>query len=413
MTPAPIQVDPAAQALRVDQARYWALCEQPFYGALLARLACAPGKVKTFATDGKRVLYSPEFAATLTDEELRFVLLHEALHPAHAHLWRLPADKLGNAAGDHEINLTLAGVEGISMPKGGLADPRFTGMACEEIYKALRDEADEQQDQDEGGDDQQQGGQGGAGEAGEGEGEPNPCGEFSEPATDAQGGDQGAQAAQAEQLRQEWAEAVQQAAQAAQALGQGNLPADLKAECERLQRTRLDWRRELAEFVKNAEPSRADWSRPARRHAWAPVLMPSRRVDGLGLLVIVRDTSGSIDGKTNAEFCAAVDSAIAETGARALVLDCDAAIAAEYRLEAGEECPRNYAGGGGTCFAAPFARVAELEESGERVAGLIYLTDLYGTHSPTVPSFPTLWISTTIPPPPVPFGRVVEMDLSR
>src|SRR6185369_16129729 len=75
----------------------------------------------------------------LTDEELRFVLLHETLHCAHQHLWRLPPDENGNIAGDYCINRTLAGVPGISMPEGGLVcPPEFDLLAEEEIYAACR-----------------------------------------------------------------------------------------------------------------------------------------------------------------------------------------------------------------------------------------------------------------------------------
>src|SRR5580765_4214360 len=106
--------------LRFDKARWWALRDQPFYGQLAMGLHdVIDPSVKTAATDGKSIRWNPDFVAKLTDEELRFVLLHETLHCAHQHLWRLPPDQNGNIAGDYCINRSLGSVPGISMPEEG------------------------------------------------------------------------------------------------------------------------------------------------------------------------------------------------------------------------------------------------------------------------------------------------------
>lgn len=124
--------------LRIDRARWWALSNQPFYGALAMSLQdVIDSGIESAHTDGRSITWNPDFVEKLTDEELRFVLLHETLHCAHQHMWRLPPDQLGNIAGDHEINLTLSGITGISMPEGGLADPQYAGLACEDILHRL------------------------------------------------------------------------------------------------------------------------------------------------------------------------------------------------------------------------------------------------------------------------------------
>ena len=127
--------------IAIDRARWWALTNPAtvFYGSLAAHLTdVIDTSVETAATDGKRILWNPEWLAKLTDEEVRFVLLHEALHCAHAHFDRLPVSEEGNIAGDYAINLLLQGIAGIRMPAGGLLDQKYKGMAEEEILAAVR-----------------------------------------------------------------------------------------------------------------------------------------------------------------------------------------------------------------------------------------------------------------------------------
>jgi predicted metal-dependent peptidase len=375
-----------AISLKIDRARWWALSEQPFYGALLSRLnPIRDDKFKghggTMCTDGRSIIYNGAFVESLSNEELRFVLLHEALHCAHGHLWRLPADGAGNIAGDHEINLTLSGqtsspIPGITMPKGACCDLQYKGMSCEEIYNSLpKDDGD--------------GGDG----SGSGSGN-NPCGSFTKPDT-GQTPDKAAQDAQ--ELRQDWEQAVIQAAQAAQALGRGAIPADLARQLERIKHQPIDWRQELAEFINQVGPSRSDWTRSPSRHAWQGVIYPRRRPsESPGLILICRDTSGSIDDQTLSMFNEAISNCSAEHPASSLlVVDCDAAICATYPIEPGGTLPTTAKGGGGTDFRPVFDLAKKLrEDDAQSIAGVIYLTDLYGP-GPAVVDIPTLWVCTT------------------
>ena len=419
---------------RIDRARWWALTNQPFYGSLAMRL---PDKITTHTstahTDGRSITWNPLFVQTLSDEELRFVLLHETLHCAHQHMWRLPADERGNIAGDHEINLTLQGIHGISMPEGGLADPQFAGMACEEIFARLPESEDE--DEDKGGDgegdegDDQSGG--GASGSGKGEskdqgqqpsqgGKPDPCGSFGPPASDPAGDGEGdgqedpqAKAQASQELRDQWEGAVIQAAQAAQALGQGDIPGDMQRELDRVRAKHVDWRREMSDFVKSAASDRNDWTRSSRRMATAPVIYPRKRADELGKVVFVRDTSGSVSDEQLAQYSALITECIAETGCTAVVIDADSAIRDEFELLPGERCPLEAKGGGGTDFRPAFNRADEMVLMGEQIAGLVYITDLMGTF-PAVPGFATLWLN--VPGPwggyanAAPFGRTVKVE---
>jgi predicted metal-dependent peptidase len=403
--------------VRIDQARWWSLTNQPFYGSLAMSLAdVVDTSIKTACTDGQTIHWNPDFVETLSDPELRFVLLHETLHCAHQHLWRLPITPKGNEAGDHEINLTLTALPGIEMPEGGLADPQYENLSCEEILGRLPDEP-EDDSSGSGGDgqpdaDQQPGGgQPDASQPGDqpGGGKPDPCGSFTAPAVPAAGDASGSEPAVAspEQLRDDWEIRVHQAAQAAQAMGQGDIPGDMERNLERMRHQTVDWRREMSDFVRSAMSSRNDWSRAARRHAWQPVIYPRRRVDDFGTVIFARDTSGSVSDETCAQYSALISDCVSELGCEGLVIDCDTRIQAEYVIMDHEDCPLTAKGGGGTKFWPVFDRAEELIAQGQQIAGIIYLTDLAGQF-PESSDIATLWMATSDRE--VPFGRTVRIE---
>lgn len=375
-----------AVKLKLDAARWWLLKYHPFYAQLAMKLAdvlTPRPDVPTAATDGKRIYWNPAFAARLTPEQTRGVLLHETLHPAHLHPWRLPHDKRGNVAGDYEINLIVSKVPGCELPPDALLDTQYANMACEEILAALPDDPP---------------------------GDPSSCGTFLAPGDDGQAADQASdpatQAQASAALEASWQAAVASASHLHQA-GRGDMPGDMATLLARVLAHPVNWRQELLEFAREATSQRNDWQRAARRHATARVLIPRKRADDLALVLFVRDTSGSIDADTCAAYTAMIDTCVAELGCEAIVLDCDTSIQAEHRLTPGMPCPLTMCGGGGTAFAPPFIRAQELLDAGERIAGVVYLTDLDGSF-PSDPGIATLWLSTSGVLP-VPFGRVVPV----
>ncbi len=404
-----------AQA-KIDRARWWAITEQPFYGSLAMSLAdVVDNSVPTSATNGTSIFWNAEFIEGLTEPEVRFVLLHETLHCAHMHLWRLPLDQRGNMAGDYEINLTLQQIPGIKMPDGCLCDRQYKDMACEEILKTLPDDPDDGKGngQGSGGQQGQQQGQGGGGKSKTGNGGGSPC--WQEPKGD--GGKDGkdgkgdGSGQSSQDLKDQWQSQVIQAAQAQQAMGRGDLPADMKRILDKMRKQEVDWRREMSDFVRDAVSMRNDWSRAARRHAWQSVIYPRRMVDSYGTIVFVRDTSGSVNDRLLSEYSALISDCMSEMQCSGIVLDCDAAVQAEYELGPGDECPLHAKGGGGTDFRPALTRAEELLANGEQIAGLVYLTDMMGRWPDQEPSeLATLWLATTDRT--APFGRTVRIEVS-
>jgi len=48
----------------------------------------APSQCSTMATDGKRIIYSPDFVLDIEEPELQGVLVHESLHVVWEHVLR-------------------------------------------------------------------------------------------------------------------------------------------------------------------------------------------------------------------------------------------------------------------------------------------------------------------------------------
>lgn len=436
---------------RITAARFWAATatnrDVAFYGSLAMRLPdVLDDTVETACTNGKVIKWGRQFVRALYangpvpgNEQVRFVLLHEVAHCAHGHLWRLPLTREGNIAGDYAINAMLRSVPGVRAPKGALDDRTYDGLAEEEILGLLPKPSQPQPPTNPKPGDGKGAGEGAGGE-GVGEGTPGGsegdaesgqgappdeggCGGFEAPADDAEAeGDaddddakpgkpgNATKPGKPGNLREDWEQATVQAAQIAQALAQGNMPAEARRQLERIAaKAKPDWRAETAEFVRASISSVPDWSRQARRTATAPVIYPRRKRDDLGVVVFVRDTSGSITHEVVAQFNTHIGHVIAETGCDAVVLDADAAVQAEYRLTPGDEVPDRAEGGGGTDFRPAFARVQQMRDEGERVAGVVYLTDLLGYFPDEPTDVPVLWAATTDGT--APFGRTVQVEV--
>jgi len=421
---------------KLESARWWILdnAETHFYGALAMSLPDKLGNPvgKTACVDGRAIFWDRDFLAKLTKEETRFVILHETFHVAHGHLWRLPCTKEGNVAGDYAINGELDRMARrmggkIKLSAGVLIDAKFSTMSEEEILHALRAKpqppqpqppAQDQQQQDDNedkGDDEQGGedgdsdasgseqseetdedgkpaeGEGNGQDEGEGEGSGSDAGEFCKPRPES--ADEGeAETPSDADLKATWEQRIVSAAQAcAASQGRGHVPAEFAEKIKAITApVALDWKAETAAFLRTAISDRNDWTRSARRHATARCIIPRRQQNKPGLVIAARDTSGSIGRKQLATFGNHVASMAAELGSEVIVIDIDDNIQQETRLQPGDEVPDAPAGGG-TDFRPVFERAQELAESGENIAGIVYLTDLEGPY-PATCEHPLLWV---------------------
>jgi len=103
--------------------------------------------IPTACTNGRDVIYNPDFIDTMNDKELTFLILHEAIHKAfqHMHLWqRLFKEdaRLANMAADYVVNSSILEADPMNkrceMPKDALYDPKYNGMTTKQIFELLK-----------------------------------------------------------------------------------------------------------------------------------------------------------------------------------------------------------------------------------------------------------------------------------
>jgi predicted metal-dependent peptidase len=158
---------------RVLRARAQVIQALPFYGTLLCHLKLVESSIRpTMATDGISLLFNPSFVATLSDSQIRFVLVHETLHCAYGHhVRRGKRDPLmWNKAADYRINADCIAQGLDATIPGILIDPSLASLgASESIYaylqgQARQDQQQAQQEQEEAPQDQQGEGSGEGGQ---------------------------------------------------------------------------------------------------------------------------------------------------------------------------------------------------------------------------------------------------------
>jgi len=418
-------------AQKLTRARVQMVIGQPFFGTLALRLKLVPGCLPTMATDGSRIVYNPAFVDQLKPAELEGTLAHEVLHCALGHQCRRGErdSELWNQAADFAINPILL-ANGFTLPAGALIDPAFNGLSAEEIYARLL-----QRRSPGGGAPKQDPGQTSAGggmdnglQETQDAGMPDPkasprqsqvgatTGGLPSPESIRSGGfgevwdatdQQGHPASPAEKRRQEheWSIAAEQALRSAKACG--HEPVGLERPLSESRESRQDWRAILRDFVAATMPSDYRWTPPNRRYLASGLYLPSVERQGLGEIVIVVDTSGSI-GKLELEQFAGEISAISqEAQPEAIhVVYCDAAVQSAQQFEPSEPVRLEPRGGGGTDFRPAFDWVAENDIA---PVCLIYLTDLCCDSYPEAPEYPVLWVTDSRRN--APFGETLRITL--
>ena len=115
------------------------LAKFPLLGVTMRPLSIvADDRIKTAATDGHRIIYSPKFFSTLSDEQKQFVFAHEVMHVAFNHILRSKGrnQRLWNIATDSVINQILKN-EKLPMTEKGVDIAEAVNHSAEEMYEKL------------------------------------------------------------------------------------------------------------------------------------------------------------------------------------------------------------------------------------------------------------------------------------
>lgn len=327
-------------------------------------------KTPTAKTNGRDEWYGRAFITRLSEEEIAFLVLHEWMHKLYRHLtiWaKLHKEdaRLTNMACDYVINLMLRDFDKIeqyiAMPRNpdgtlmGLCDERFRGMNTKQVFDILKQE--------------QQSGGGCKGSQDSG-------GELDDHDWD---GAQEMTADEKDQLARDVEQAVREGlindkkhngggGDMARALGDLLVP-------------KVDWRRELREFVKSVCAGRdtSSWRKPNRRFLGEDIFMPTMVSERVGHVVVAVDTSGSIGGKEIQEFLSEVQSIAEEVNPETVdLLYWDSRVAAHETYNDGAVAliaqSTKPKGGGGT---APSCVSRYLADKRIEPEVIIVLTDGY------------------------------------
>ena len=397
---------------KLSAARTRLILDRPFLGALVLRLpmtATRPERCKTIGTDVRALYYNPEYIRNLSLEQTQFVLAHEALHCALSHFARRQhrVKHRWDIACDLAINPLLI-KDGLKPPPGVLLKSGFEGMMAEEIYPYIEDDMQDethdehfydQENRSSGSSsgsqpldqDQEQGG--GAGAAGS-EGESQSSGEGPRPLSETE----------QEQLAVQWRQRLAGAAQ--QAMQAGKLGAAMARLVEHLLQPQLPWRMLLARYMTAVARDDYSYQRPSRREGDAILpTLKSTQVD----VVVVLDTSGSINDTEMREFVSEIDAIKGQMRARLTLHACDAKLCEHgpWVFEPWEEfsMPGNVYGRGGTRFTPPFEW---LQREGRQPDLLVYFTDAEGEFPKTEPDYPVLWLVKGRAK--VPWGQRVQLN---
>ena len=337
--------------------------------------------VATACTNGRDERYGRKFVAELSEKELAFVVLHEAMHKAYRHLttWRKLYDatpQLANAACDYVINLQLKDLDPhgrvMVMPRRdgkviGLIDEKYRGMTTKEVYDALLEEHGED---------------GGGGEEGFDEHDWGGAGELSEE--------------EQKELSKEVEQALRQG-DMTQRKVKGSGAGGLGRELGEMLAPQVNWREQLREYVKSicSGKDASSWRRVNRRFIGNDIYMPTLVSERVGHLVVAVDTSGSIAGKELNEFLTEVKGIAEEvTPEKVDLLYWDSEVAGHETYDSGNVADivssTKPKGGGGT---SPSCITAYLKEHSLKPECVVVLTDGYvGSDWGTDWEVPVLWV---------------------
>ena len=344
-------------------------------------------KMPTACTDGKNVWYGTDFCSPLSDEELRFIILHETMHKTARHmqvykqLHKVDAQR-ANSACDYWINNELikqdAGAGFLKMVEGGLYNTKYDKMTVVDIFKDLENKGDEENQCQSAGTDKQ--------------GIPMTEGYPQSGGMDEHDWDSLSDEDKAT-LEKDIEIAIRQGRQLAGKMD-GNKPRMLDGLLE----GKVDWKKELAEFIKATMAGRdeSSWSKLNRR-MFHVGYFPSTISSTTGRLAIGIDTSGSIWGEILSQFMGEVKKLCAEVNPAGLDIiwwDMEVCGVQSFDQEQLDNIDQllKPVGGGGTspqCVADWLSLNKNLNHE-----ALIMLSDGYVDSFPVF-DIPTLWAMTT------------------
>ena len=349
--------------------------KHPYFGMLASKLKHEESStIKSYASNGVRFLYNPDFIAQRDKEELFFILTNCVMHHVLSHQQR----RLGRRGGlwqlatDYAINNLLA-KNGFTIPPGANYNKEYKDMYAEEIYTLLHEismqdphafDAQEQIQETL---------------------ELKNIQEQLDPQTESQ-----------------WQYASSISEQIAQK--KSMLPLGMERLGKKLETKNVDWRFELYNAINRHMRNNYAFMPPSKKHLSRGFILPSLSSDTLSLCVAI-DTSGSIDesllGSFIGEFSAIMQSF---PSIKIELILADAKVHGHYTFFGNDKLDFKIKGGGGTDYRPVFEYI---EANLPMNTMLLYFTDGDGWFPKYAPNYEVLWALSRKAK--TPFGRALEL----
>ena len=405
-------IDPArvdALRERLSRVRTALTVWVPFFGHLLLKLdpkIAEPrhGIATAGVTRDRKLFLNVDFCEPLTDAEFAGLLCHETMHLAYLTFERqgtrraIVVDQNGgsislfNVAADYAINGIIETMikplpnGEVKLPKGGCVDlATFGDWSAEEVYDKLLDDACKNTGK----------GKGGivlpGGSWGTDDMRDDLGGDGEESGEDGEGSGRGRSEAENKALDTYWKVAIVEAAQIheQQQRGKGTLPLGLQKLIDEIVDPKISWVDVLSRWVgENGRRADFTYRRPARRAEAVGEILPALLKHGVDDLVVLWDTSGSMNGRET-EILSEVIGICEDLNLALRVICCDTAIHSDQE-EVEHPDDVDVKGGGGSNFNPAFDRLHEEGFTGVVVAFTDGYIDVPGVKPPHIRD--VLWV---------------------
>jgi predicted metal-dependent peptidase len=278
-------MDPIVEKLTT--ARVGLLLKAPFFGNMATRMQMidASDWCPTAATNGRNFYYNKDFVSKLSVKKLEFLFGHEIGHCVFDHFGRVGSRdrQLSNIAQDYAVNQILVDERiGEKITEVNIClDPKYRGMAWEEIYDELYEKAEKISMEDllkELGDVldehlKEGDGENGSGDGKDGKGRPMITKE------------------EAQKIKDEIKQAMIQSAAAA---GADKVPGAIQRMIKDMTEPKMNWREFIRQEIQSIVRDDYSFSRPNRKAWHSGAILPGMKEATTIDVAIGIDMSGSI-----------------------------------------------------------------------------------------------------------------------
>ena len=360
--------------------------DSPFFASLMLFAPIVESQsIDTAATDGKNILINNTFFSSLSSSEQNAVMLHEVLHLALLHVFRMNNrnSEVWNIAADIVVNDLIDLNTSFTLPKGAIRDKSFRKKSVEYVYEQLIKNKKKLK-----------------------------LLKLHHPdlISDRTDITQTKQIDENEQHEIEtyWKDNIQVLQKSAEInKDKGSIPGGLEAEIATVLEPEVDWRTALWKFVAKT-PS--DFDEYDRRFFYRGLYLEGLESESINVSVCI-DTSGSVSDHLLEQFMGELKGILRSyPHVKCDLFYADSSLNGPHEIDSIEGVPK-VIGRGGTSFKPFFNYIKKNNDHFNSNKALIYLTDGFGDF-PKDASAPTMWIvcKDGLETNQFPFGDVIRIS---